>query len=149
MNRLSRWIGCGLVAGLACLPGRVAWGQEPPAVPLPHPAPVVIDHEGPILEAEPEDLPAHPAAAPQRRHWYRPFENHPVCNGIQNYMHAHGVACYADFNNPSCSSLCSELTFIFGSCRTFFGEPCLRRPDPDAEFGYGGYGQPGCGCWGR
>lgn len=29
-----------------------------------------------------------------------------------------------------CSSLKSECIFFFGSCRQFFGEPCLKGPPP-------------------
>lgn len=38
--------------------------------------------------------------------------------------------CWAHINSLGCGSLHSDLTFIFGSCRTFFGEPCLPGPCP-------------------
>lgn len=40
------------------------------------------------------------------------------------------LGCWGSFNSFSCGSLRSELAFIFGSCRTFFGEPCLKGAPP-------------------
>ena len=39
-----------------------------------------------------------------------------------------GLGCWSSHNRPTCSSLHSTATFIFGSCRSFFGEPCLQGP---------------------
>ncbi|MCI0379265.1 MAG: hypothetical protein L0215_16775 [Gemmataceae bacterium] len=39
-----------------------------------------------------------------------------------------GIGCYAHHNELGCGSFCSEMTFIFGSCRTFFGEQCIPNP---------------------
>jgi hypothetical protein len=38
--------------------------------------------------------------------------------------------CYAHFNDYSCGSLSSDINFMFGSCRTFYGERCLKGPPP-------------------
>ena len=40
-----------------------------------------------------------------------------------------GLACYTNRNSPGCSNLRNDLRFIFGSCRDFFGEPCLPHPN--------------------
>lgn len=75
------------------------------------------------------------------------------------------LGCWASFNGFGCSSLRSECAFLFGSCRTFFGEPCLKGPPPSPlppwtgkESGYwpsrdqngarggAGYGQRPCNC---
>src|SRR5262249_21952277 len=40
----------------------------------------------------------------------------------------HPPGCYAHFNDYSCGNLRSEWVFVFGSCRDFFGEACLKRP---------------------
>jgi len=48
---------------------------------------------------------------------------------VQRHLKTH---CWASFNGYSCSSLHSELAFIFGSCRAFYGEPCLAGPPPSA-----------------
>jgi hypothetical protein len=44
------------------------------------------------------------------------------------FLNRCGLGCWSHHFQPTCSSLHSELTFIFGSCRAFFGEPCLPRP---------------------
>ena len=40
------------------------------------------------------------------------------------------AGCWASHNGYSCSSAQAECTFIFGSCRAFYGEPCLKGPPP-------------------
>lgn len=54
--------------------------------------------------------------------------------------------CWANVNSMGCGSLHSECAFIFGSCRTFYGEPCFKQrpaplppvpPYPDYGFGFG------------
>jgi len=47
--------------------------------------------------------------------------------------------CWSHHNYFGCGSLKSECTFIFGSCRAFFGEPCLQGPPPafPGDYGYG------------
>ena len=54
-----------------------------------------------------------------------------------------GVCCWASFNGYGCSSVHSELAFVFGSCRTFFGEPCLNGPPPSSVPPWAGLGGPG------
>lgn len=39
--------------------------------------------------------------------------------------------CYGNFNDYSCQSLHSTKEFLFGSCRVFFGEKCLKAPPPN------------------
>jgi hypothetical protein len=43
---------------------------------------------------------------------------------------ARKMGCWSHFNRWSCSSFKSECTFIFGSCRSFYGEPCMKAPPP-------------------
>jgi hypothetical protein len=38
--------------------------------------------------------------------------------------------CYGNFNDYSCGSFHSEFLFLFGSCRQFYGEKCLKEPPP-------------------
>ncbi len=40
--------------------------------------------------------------------------------------------CWSSFNGYGCGSVRSELAWLFGSCRTFFGEPCLKGAPPSA-----------------
>jgi hypothetical protein len=41
-----------------------------------------------------------------------------------------GHCCYATINTPGCGNLKSDLTFIFGSCRQFWSDPCTPGPEP-------------------
>jgi hypothetical protein len=63
------------------------------------------------------------------------------------------VGCYGNFNDYSCGSLHSECQFIFGSCRTFYGEACLKGPPPSPIPGFDlhalGLDRPSCGCPGH
>ncbi len=43
---------------------------------------------------------------------------------------AHPWCCWAHHNDYTTGSLKSNLIFIFGSSRTFFGEPCRKGPPP-------------------
>ncbi len=58
---------------------------------------------------------------------------------IQRMLNRCGLGCYTTHNVPGCGSLHSELTFTFGSCRQFFGEPCFARPLPYPVPAYGQY----------
>ena len=45
----------------------------------------------------------------------------PVCNYFR--------PCWTHFNSDyGCSSFSSEMHFLFGGCRQFFGEPCFNGP---------------------
>ncbi len=62
----------------------------------------------------------------------------PVGNGCANGTcgHKRGLfgkkqGCDADMNGLGCGNFRTEATFLFGSCRAFFGESCLPgRPCP-------------------
>jgi hypothetical protein len=64
----------------------------------------------------------------------------PILNAIGGHGHrgrdAFGsnqpLGCWAHHNMFGCGSLKSECTFIFGSCRAFYGQLCLKEPPPDA-----------------
>jgi hypothetical protein len=62
---------------------------------------------------------------------YPPVNNAPSPTPLKDY-HRYGrpLGCWASFNGYTCSSLPSTWTFIFGSCRDFYGEPCLKGPPP-------------------
>jgi hypothetical protein len=51
----------------------------------------------------------------------------PALRFVKKSLNLVGLGCWSHMNRPTCSSLWSELTFAFGSCRTWFGEPCLQR----------------------
>jgi hypothetical protein len=62
----------------------------------------------------------------------------PVRDYVHECMHHLGVGCWSHHNMYTCSSFHSEFIFVFGSCRQFFGEPCLPGPpEPPMPPGYG------------
>jgi hypothetical protein len=70
-----------------------------------------------------------------------PAKPHPVLN----LLHV-PVPCWASHNGYSCSSFRSEATFLFGSCRAFYGEPCIKGPPPPPWADDGNVPPRGCGC---
>lgn len=62
---------------------------------------------------------------------YPPVDNSPSPTPLRDYArYGRPVGCWASFNGYTCSSLPATWTFIFGSCRDFYGEPCLKGPPP-------------------
>ena len=74
-----------------------------------------------------------------------PVSNRP----FQRCLNRHGLACASDFNQLGCGNLHSELAFIFGSCRTFFGQPCYPNPPHFGADGTRGVGPDGTRRAGR
>lgn len=64
----------------------------------------------------------------------------PFMQKIRSFLK---VPCWASFNGYTCGSCRSEMTFIFGSCRSFFGEPCLNGPPPSPLPPWLNMGTPG------
>ena len=130
---MSRWL-CQLRlaigASLYLAASGMAWAQAPAGATAP--PPVAVPSQGsvtpPAVIAEPAPE-VVPPAAPR-----------PVLAGIHDTLHRYGVGCYATIDTVGCSSLGSDLTFIFGSCRAFFGEPCA----PGGGLTHGGCGPNGC-----
>jgi len=62
------------------------------------------------------------------------------CLRPRNLVHAlhdhRPLGCYANFNDYSCSNLRSEVVWLFGGCRQFFGERCLKGPPPSPVPGF-------------
>jgi hypothetical protein len=66
--------------------------------------------------------------------WFVPAQG-KVCSPLvvagqrcDRCLNRHGLHCYSLHTLPICSSCRSEFIFIFGSCKAFYGEPCLRKP---------------------
>lgn len=132
---MARWIPrtcivLGIWLGLA---GARVLAQPPNTLPLlPSPVPPVTYHAIPSGEAAGMSLepPLAPVAegevqrGPIRRFLYK--VTHPFC--------------WTTHNHFGCSSLHSEATFAFGSCRAFFGQACLKGPPADDVPG------SSCGC---
>jgi hypothetical protein len=49
---------------------------------------------------------------------------------IHAWLRDHPCCCWATHNSPGCGSLQAECDFIFGSCRTYYNEPCRKVPAP-------------------
>jgi hypothetical protein len=76
---------------------------------------------------------------------------HPNLNKV-------GLHCNSHHHWFGCGNLHSEATFIFGSCRSFYGEPCEPKPPGTGFFGrlnpfnysyQGGQGGNGKGGYGH
>ncbi len=101
-------------------------GDDPYSAPAPTSGPVIMGY-GPVVgpeaafvsETDPMFEPSGVPAAQPRAH-------HPLSNWLQE----HPCHCWATHNTVGCSSLKAECTFLFGSCRAFYGEPCLRGASP-------------------
>ena len=60
-------------------------------------------------------------------------DSSPSHRPLRDWIHHHRpLGCWSSFNGYSCSSLSSPSSFIFGSCRTFYGDPCLKGAPPSA-----------------
>ncbi len=101
------------------------------------------------------EFPRTPPGATELPPGHPPVDNSPSKNPLHDWWHrGRPLGCWASFNGYGCSSFHSEMAFIFGSCRTFFSEPCLKGAPPSAqppwagqESGYypGGAAVPGLG----
>jgi hypothetical protein len=54
---------------------------------------------------------------------------------VKGYFNKYGRCCSSDMNNPGCMGPRAELQFVFGSCRYWFGEPCLPHQKANPETG--------------
>ena len=77
----------------------------------------------------------------------------PPHSKLQGCLNKHGLSCESHHSWFGCGNLRSEATFIFGSCRSFFGEPCQpKTPTPHPvlgrlnplNYGYRGNSKAGC-----
>jgi hypothetical protein len=68
---------------------------------------------------------------------------------VADFLRKFHCDCWSHHNCYTCGSLVSEGRYIFGSCRAFYGEPCMRGPRdlpiPISNYGWGPV-REGCGC---
>ena len=134
-------LGLGVTAGLARAdgqppsPGPVieADGAVPPgafpadsAVP---PGAVPMDGAVPPGAVPTDGVPC----APPKHKLLRCLRPRNVVQAVHNHP---PVGCYSNFNDYSCTNLRTELLWVFGSCRQFFGERCLKGPPPSPVPGF-------------
>ena len=81
--------------------------------------------------SDPAYFPKTPANATELPPGLPPVDSSPVKHPLWAWARYHRpLCCWGSFNGYGCSSGHSELAFVFGSCRTFFGEPCLKGAPP-------------------
>ena len=132
----QRWFARAILAitlGLGVMAGLIRADET---LPLPNP----VAPAGPVLSpAAPPGEPVHYPADVVLPEWPRvaPGPGQPASFGerahncITKVLAANVPAfCWANHNSVGCGNFCSEFNFIFGSCRTFYGEPCFRGPPP-------------------
>jgi hypothetical protein len=104
--------------------------------------------------ARAQDYPPYPRTPSQATELppgYPPVDSSPSKRPLRDWWRdGRPLGCWSSFNGYGCSSLKSELDFIFGSCRTFYSEPCLKGAPPSAlppwaTLGSGYYPGPGYG----
>ncbi len=106
---LSLVLGLGVMAGLVRADSGFAVIQAPPFESLP-----------PGLEPLPDG-----AAR------IAPIATSPRRSRLRTYLgECFGVGCYATHLDHGCSSFKAEATFVFGSCRQFFGGACQPAAPP-------------------
>jgi len=147
------------MAAPALVPGGPMFVQPPlqyispeasSAAPSPLSNPLIVQVH-PQFQSPPF-IPPDAIAAPEPT-----VDDYPGKHGcVANWLHRHNFCCYANVNSVGCGSLKSECTFIFGSCRAFYSEPCLPgKPAPpyypayygfSPPPGFNGYKKAGCGC---
>jgi hypothetical protein len=63
---------------------------------------------------------------------------------LHDWFHRQGYGCGSHLDWYGCGGIRSQCHFVWGSCRTFFGEPCLPKA-LGQQYGGGGGNCPG-GC---
>jgi hypothetical protein len=99
--------------GLSLILAAGWWVQQLPAQTPTAPVPTAPVQ---VQPAQPVGQPIDSDVAPKRKSF------------ILRLFNNHGYGCYSTVGDCGCGSTASELTFIFGSCRAFFGEPCGTPP---------------------
>ncbi len=152
-----RWvIGLALAVAGWVLAGGPASAQTPAQAPAPTPAQdsVVVPPRGaPSLYAVPPSPIFDAAHAPEPAEEPAPPQGLvKKCMGkCKSCLNKYGLCCWSHHNTLGCSNFEAQYRFIFSSCRTFYGEPCERRPPaspsgaPGAPSAYG-YNSGGCAC---
>lgn len=75
--------------------------------------------------------PRTPVGARELPPGYPPVNNDPSDRPVRDWWReGRPLGCWGTFNNYGCNSLAGTLHFIFGSCRQFYGEPCLKGAPP-------------------
>lgn len=137
-------IGLGVMAGVSRADG------PPPPITVPSTGPAL---EQPMPFGDPmvagDMVPPGGPGGPEGPKKHRSFRE---C--MHDYFTANiPILCWSHHNSVGCGNFKSEFVFIFGSCRSFYGEPCLQKPVPPTVppgswpgYGYGQQGSGDCRC---
>jgi hypothetical protein len=123
MSRHSVRLGLSLIVAAGCWIGPVQ-AQAPVQGQAPVQAPVLI---GEPTVSEPIAVETSAALA---RHGIR-LARWPLVHGqggARQHMNQKGYCCDSHHDWYGCGGWRAQCAFMFGSCRTFFGEPCLPAP---------------------
>jgi hypothetical protein len=138
MQRARDTVVVGLILAVGCVGGLRA--QDPVvAAPVPTPDPTAAAHvlADPVPGHYPSPGPGVAPVAGGPVAGYLPIVNAPGwpaqtdCSAPDRRRCLTWLrrpcGCAATLNSFTCGNLDSELTFIFGSCRQFYGEPCVKQ----------------------
>jgi hypothetical protein len=142
---LSVLVGLGVSASLvrAQEPVPAPHAEQPGLAPVPTAEPWAVIEYGagtaPTYGGGTPALAGYPGSSypppPDTPDVYRKGPFRDWARGCANKL---GICCWSHHNSTTCSSWHSEFVFIFGSCRQFFGETCLKGPpQPPFPPGYG------------
>jgi hypothetical protein len=161
---LAVLLSCGVAAGSASAgepipvpPTAPPAELAPPAPPAPsaphapHGPHTPVHPPRQIPQPGPGYYPRTPPAAVELPPGYPPVDSSKSDQPIRDWWtNGRPLGCWASFNTYGCNSLKSTLSFIFGSCRSFYAEPCRKGAPPSAlppwagpESGYRGHPLPG------
>jgi hypothetical protein len=103
---------------------------EPGVVPVAAPDPAHAEPR-PVPQPGPGYWPRTPPQARELPPGYPPVNNNHSPTPVRDWWtNGRPLCCWSTFNSYTCGSLSSHLHFIFGSCREFYGEPCLKGAPP-------------------
>jgi len=114
-------LGLSFIVGVGCWIGKVE-AQEPTPMPMPvHDG--VLAPRGPIAMRL-----THPLGGTQRG---------DLDERTRTAFNRHGYCCGQHHNWYGCGGWRAQNVFVFGSCRTFFSEPCLPNGSGERLFSPG------------
>jgi hypothetical protein len=123
MRRQMMWLGLSLMVALCLTAGRLP-AQD--IVPAQRDVQVFVV---PIVPYEPTYHPPLPAP------YFVPPPPGPASHRLHGLLNQHGMACQSNARWGACGNFHYDCAFIFGSCRSFFGERC----DPLQHYGNHGH----------
>jgi hypothetical protein len=125
-------LGLSFIVGLGCWFGQIQ-AKEPPLTPVPAPAvaatPATAELATGHARAHVASRILHPFASLRERS--------DLDDRARAAFNRHGYCCGQHHNWYGCGGWHAQNVFVFGSCRTFFGEPCLPNGSGEKLFSPG------------